>query len=378
MKSYLQNFITRIPREYEDEFLLDIYQENLLRAIIAAIVLIIAEIVIIIFFKDQIYNTEVIVYSIIIFNILSFPVLSVIYKKNDSNNVGLRRIICLAYLTGLLVLFCALAVVPQDKFGSINTYVMAIFGIAAIMYISPIVSLIIYSTVYTAFFFVLPLFQPDELIVTVLRINAFIMNVFAWVLSRLVFRMKILSFTDKKIIEQKNMILKEMVIRDPMTSLLNHDNAYKKLNEEIKKAKRIGYALSIIMVDIDNFKYINDHYGHQVGDDVIISVANLLVESCRGTDIICRYGGEEYMLILPDTALDEAAQLAERIRMKTEATEFANGIRVTVSGGISEYDGESTKELIYRADQQLYKAKYNGKNRFSAADEGDNFLGNPS
>lgn len=376
--NYLRSLITRIPHDSKDAFLMEIYNENLLRAIFAAIIVIVSETVLVIFLRDKIFCTDLIVYCIIAFNVLFFPVLCIVYKKNNASGTFLKKTVSLSYIFGLLLLYCALAVLPQDRLASINTYIMAIFGIAAFMYIQPVESFILFFSVYMGFFVVLPFYQRDGDIVTILRLNALIMNVFAWILSRLVFRMKVLSFTDKKIIEQKNTILNEMVIRDPMTSLLNHENAFKKLSEEIRKANRIGYPLSIAMVDIDNFKHINDRYGHQAGDEVIVHVANLLVESCRNTDIICRYGGEEYMLILPDTATEEAKHLAERIRMRVETAEFINGVCVTVSGGISQYRGESIKELIYRADQQLYKAKYNGKNQFSAAEGNEDFLGNPT
>ncbi|MDD2621397.1 MAG: GGDEF domain-containing protein [Syntrophomonadaceae bacterium] len=264
----------------------------------------------------------------------------------------------------MLLLAASIGVVAQNEFVSINPYVIAVFAIAAIMINPPIENMVMLIFVYAAFFYALPYYQANNDVVVVLRINAFIMNVLAWVLSRFVFRMKVVQFLDKKIIEAKNSELIDMTNRDAMTFLFNHNNCYLKLGEEIERAKRIGYPMCVIFMDIDDFKQINDLHGHQAGDEVIIEIARILKDTCRSTDILCRYGGEEFAIIIPDTSLKDATSLAERIRININNTKFFNGAHVTVSGGISEFTGESVEELIRKADLQLYKAKCNGKNRF--------------
>ena len=363
MKDLLKKLLTRIPDEYRDEFVRDINRHNLFKAIIAALVIIVAETITILFFSAYTYKTLTVDYFIIIFSIVLFPVLCILHSKNRADRLAYATY--MLYLCVLLIFFLILAIVPQDRFASINTYVIGLFGFAAFVYVPPAESFIVYLTLYLGFFFALPVYQPDEQFVTALRFNAFFMNVFAFILSRLVYRMKVNLFIDHKVIEQKNQILKEMISRDPMTSLLNHECAYRTLQEEINRAKRIGYPLSIIMADIDGFKPVNDKFGHQIGDQVIISVAGIIVGTCRRTDVVCRYGGDEYMLILPDTSLEEAALLAGRILSRVESAELVNGIRATLSAGVSECVGESVKELIFRADRQLYRAKDRGKNRVS-------------
>ena len=126
--------------------------------------------------------------------------------------------------------------------------------------------------------------------------------------------------------------------------------------------------LSVIMLDIDNFKRVNDQYGHLIGDQVIIGVANILLESCRKTDIVCRYGGEEYLIILPNTRLADSHLLCERIRSAVEKSCLENGLSITISGGACEFKDHMTSEdLIKNADVCLYKAKSSGKNRFETA-----------
>ena len=175
---------------------------------------------------------------------------------------------------------------------------------------------------------------------------------------------------NKKIIEEKNLELeaknlelKEMSMRDSMTSLLNHKNSLRRLNEEIERAKRISHPLSVAMMDLDNFKLINDIHGHQTGDEVLIGIAQILRNTCRVTDVIGRYGGEEFIIIMPDTTVKDAAVLFQCIQKNIREAEFQNGIRVTFSCGISELNDESAPVLVRSSDLMLYRAKKRGKNR---------------
>jgi len=123
-----------------------------------------------------------------------------------------------------------------------------------------------------------------------------------------------------------------------------------------------GGSLSIVFFDLDDFKGINDHYGHQAGDRVLRDFAGILKDSVRESDIVARYGGEEFVIVLPRASLKAAKMISERIRRRVEAYEFGDGIRVTVSGGIKVFDGESLGDLIAAADKKLYEAKALGKN----------------
>ena len=364
----LKKYVTIIPDQYKDKFIRDICRENFYNTIICAIIIISGESIIYFFFKDQIFNTGFIVLGFIVFNVVFLPVLWISYTKHYLFRIGILRIILFIYLAGILFFSCALSIVPQSELVTINPYIIGVFAIAAFINISPVMSLLLYLSVYIGFFLVLPLYQKNSEIATILQVNAFFMNALAWILSRTAFRMRVSSYIDKKVIEEQNDILKKIAVRDSMTLLLNHENLLKKLAEEIERSRRIKYTLSIMMMDIDNFKNINDRYGHLAGDKVIIKVAQILTGICRSTDIIGRYGGEEYLVIIPDTGLKDAVILAERIRQKIQSTEFTEGIHITVSGGISEYRGESVEDLIKSADMKLYRAKSNGRNRFDIAD----------
>ncbi|MFH7321184.1 GGDEF domain-containing protein [Desulfurivibrio sp. D14AmB] len=121
------------------------------------------------------------------------------------------------------------------------------------------------------------------------------------------------------------------------------------------------------MIDLDYFKKINDNFGHLVGDKVLVEFAKLLRQSVRDYDIVCRYGGEEFLLVLPGSTLDNRRQLAERIREKTmQMTIYAEGeqVPISMSGGVARLENEDTVDsLLRRADDKLYEAKRRGRNR---------------
>ena len=155
---------------------------------------------------------------------------------------------------------------------------------------------------------------------------------------------------------------------DSLTGLLNRGAILRKLSEQMKHAKRYREELSLSLLDIDHFKKVNDQYGHLTGDDVLEQVAIIMWQNIRDADIIGRYGGEEFIIILPRTDLSSALNVAERVRKMIEASKIkdseGNAFSLTVSQGISIYKlGEDEHSLISRADNALYKAKGNGRNR---------------
>jgi diguanylate cyclase (GGDEF)-like protein len=166
--------------------------------------------------------------------------------------------------------------------------------------------------------------------------------------------------------------LYEMVITDEKTGVRNYHYFRIRLGEEFERARRYVKDLALVMVDIDDFKALNDRHGHLVGDAALKDVAQILVEGQRSIDVVARYGGEEFALILPETNRDAALAAAERARARVAGHAFpgADGkpLSLTVSCGVAVYPAAElvTKEdLIRRADQALYRAKGAGKNRVS-------------
>jgi len=164
--------------------------------------------------------------------------------------------------------------------------------------------------------------------------------------------------------------IEEMAILDVLTGLFNRRHVMERFSEEMKRARRLGKDLGCIMIDIDNFKAINDTYGHLVGDKTLREVSEVLKRSVRTYDITGRYGGEEFLIILPDTDFRETGIFAERIRTAIQThpvgeSEATPAIPVTISLGITSLTDTdiSIDNMIKRADDGLYKAKKEGRDR---------------
>jgi len=163
--------------------------------------------------------------------------------------------------------------------------------------------------------------------------------------------------------------LKFLASTDPMTKLYNR-RYFTKVSEHIMDLSvRKDEDISVIILDIDNFKLVNDTYGHKAGDQVIISLANLLRSHQRKSDIVCRFGGEEFVILLPNTPLEGAQIVAQKIRSSVEEDSLKienHNISYTVSIGVSKVDTSSEKNIekaLNRADDGLYRAKHNGRNQ---------------
>lgn len=168
-------------------------------------------------------------------------------------------------------------------------------------------------------------------------------------------------------LNRNNKLLEKLAITDGLTGLYNHKYIVEKLSDIVNESKRHSKKLAIIMFDLDNFKGINDEFGHQIGDDVLVRVALILKEILRSEDIIGRYGGEEFLIVLPNTDVESAYSVAERIRRNIMNYIRINGeLAVTISGGIGTLAYEDASQLIKKADQLLYKAKRNGRNKIEA------------
>lgn len=156
-------------------------------------------------------------------------------------------------------------------------------------------------------------------------------------------------------------------ITDALTGVFNRRGLFQQGEFELRRARRINRPFCAMIFDIDHFKRINDHYGHKVGDEVLQKLAERCQNTSRTVDLISRYGGEEFVILLPETNLESAARVAERLRQSIMNEPFktnAGALRLTVSLGIAEAkETDSLHTLIERADVALYKAKNAGRNR---------------
>jgi len=175
--------------------------------------------------------------------------------------------------------------------------------------------------------------------------------------------------TQNETLETVNEKLEQLSVTDGLTGLFNHRHFWNLLNNELARVTQYSGSLALILIDLDDFKRINDQFGHSVGDLVLQSVARVLIEAVRDTDIVSRYGGEEFVVLLPDTDLDGRGveQIAEHVRRAVEGIRFKVpdtdiSVRITTSIGVSVYSG-NRRDFFNDADRALYRSKAEGKNR---------------
>jgi diguanylate cyclase (GGDEF)-like protein len=167
--------------------------------------------------------------------------------------------------------------------------------------------------------------------------------------------------------------LQQLAAVDPLTSVYNRRFGMSRLREEFSRAVRMNYPLGLMMFDIDKFKNVNDTYGHLTGDRVLMQVIKTALAVVREGDVIMRYGGDEFLVILPAASKENACDVGERLRRMVEETAIKEGdqlIRVTISAGITSYPElqvENVQDLIKRSDEALYSAKESGRNQVIGA-----------
>ncbi len=184
-------------------------------------------------------------------------------------------------------------------------------------------------------------------------------------------------------LEETNRKLKKMAMKDGMTGLFNRQCLNELLQKEWSRSSRHGYPLSLVMIDVDNFKSVNDTYGHQCGDDVLKKIAALLTKASRTNDLVARYGGDEFAIILPQTKLNDACMVSERYRSMVQklSIPFDDGtnIKLTVSCGVSTaFPNRGDMDIgafIQMADDALYLAKGSGRNKIYSKGLNHNFHG---
>ena len=197
-------------------------------------------------------------------------------------------------------------------------------------------------------------------------------NDYSWVykyLTPLLFMLLVISFLNNKMRKEINKrkeaeeALKDYASKDSLTGIYNRGKIDELLKSQIKISKRYGETFSIIFFDIDNFKLINDDFGHIVGDDILKEISSLVSNNIRETDVIGRWGGEEFIIILPRITSNKAFILADNIRELVSVNNFSINRTITISLGITQYTKEDTKEdLIQRADEAMYFVKGKGRN----------------
>ncbi len=168
--------------------------------------------------------------------------------------------------------------------------------------------------------------------------------------------------------KERQDLLEKWATTDPLTALFNRRHFFEMAHRELDRSNRQSSPLSFIMLDIDKFKLVNDQFGHLIGDLALVMLAKILKQQLRSVDLCCRYGGEEFVLCLPDTHLEGAHDLAERIRLAVQNESLTSNdertLSITISLGVADnHQDESVEAILKRADTALYQAKDGGRNQ---------------
>lgn len=201
------------------------------------------------------------------------------------------------------------------------------------------------------------------------RYKILVMNIVVIIIlfvQKKIYKEKLISVNKslEKKVKERTKELEEQAKKDGLTKLLNHKACYESLEKNIKICKDTKRYMAIIMIDLDHFKKVNDTYGHQVGDEVLVNVSNTILENIGEKDIAGRYGGEEFLIILPNRGINQSLNIAQNIKNAISKIKFQyEGLNITASMGVSTWNGENPIKLVNKADRLLYKAKINGRNR---------------
>ena len=267
------------------------------------------------------------------------------------------------YTLVLISYSIAIALNTQTQADLLHMHIMIMTGIVAILYLKVWESFLLILSSSLFMIFLLPYYQIDAEVVFVIQVNLAIYNLVLWFFALGLFKTRLKTMILERDLIEKNQELEHLVQTDSMTKLYNHKAILDFLSEEMSRSDRNEQALSIILLDIDDFKKINDRFGHQVGDQVLIKISDIIKHSLRTIDRVGRYGGEEFLVLLPNTNLNAGRLYALRLQSLLREYKLPNLETLTMSGGLAEYTGESIDALIKQADQLLYQAKKAGKNQ---------------
>ncbi len=312
--------------------------------------------IIISFFIDLIYIELSLIYRLdskLIYNILYAFFLAITLGLLKFNKVKLA---IYTYLVGLFALFTGYLF---KGFIHVLFWFHLIPVVAAFFFSLPQAAIISLVAFFLEILGILIALKDGRIDLPAQKLNYFIYDAF---LSYIAITVTILIF--KVFLDRYFETVQHILDYDPLTRVFNRRKILHELEKEYERSKRFKQPLSILMIDIDHFKRVNDTYGHLVGDLVLQKVAKVIKNSIRKIDLVGRYGGEEFLVILPGTPLQGAVRVAERIRKKIEEENFPIVGHITVSVGAAELrEYDDIESLIHRADEKLYEAKKSGRNR---------------
>lgn len=267
----------------------------------------------------------------------------------------------------ILLITAGTSLIDQLIHGEVTVYTLGAVGVAIAIYLPFGLSLTIYGAVYLLLLALLPAFQGDPAILTGHLINLSLLTAIAVAANVSLYRQALKGVEQLELIEDQNEELKQLAWWDPLTGVANRRLGEIRMEEERARYLRYRRPFSLVMSDIDRFKAVNDQFSHAVGDRVLKTLAELLESQLREVDLVVRQGGEEFLLIMPETPASEATEVCEKLRAGIEAYEWdrlEGGLELTMSFGVADSTEEKELSAILEvADRRLREAKSAGRNR---------------
>lgn len=293
-------------------------------------------------------------------------------KRTEPNTA----VFVLQYLSVIVIMAAGIAIVTIDQLvtNNITPFLLTCIACGTIFLIRPLISFIIYSTSYLTYYLLIALTITNQEMLLSNRVNGITAIGIGLLLSIILWNYSYTNITQKRRIEMQQKQLEQMAYYDSLTDLPNRRLFKKLIEQELASMHRHGHESVVIMLDIDDFKNINDTYGHPVGDEILRQLAHLLNSNIRKYDTVCRFGGEEFIILMPKTSLEGGAVFAERLRKLIMEEKFIVGsitLQFTCSFGVSLLsvnDGQNSENYYFLADKSLYVAKHSGKNRVEIAE----------
>ena len=367
----------KIPKKHKAEFARDKFRTNNLRILMLSIFL---------FFEQSYYGLIVqkpgnLVQQIQLLSasvMIIFAIISAYFKVSPPKKISLvHKIYELSIgITGLTIAIMRVIFNTHQVFRLPTVYIAVLYGMAVYFYYNYAQSFVMYFVASLVLIFILPSYKP-HLDQSYYLADVISNSLIAWLVSMLNYYGYVKNFLNQKLVKKKNQQLEEkneeikkinqklekLIVKDDLTDIYNR----RKLDEEIErffaKSQRYDMTFSLILLDLDHFKLVNDNYGHNTGDKVLKEFSQLLVDNIREVDICGRWGGEEFLVVCPATELEAAENLAQRLRKIIESNDFTKVGNLTSSLGVATYrEDDDIESLIKRVDDCLYQAKDNGRN----------------
>ena len=371
MFDYISRYLYPIATENKEDFKLHKFKQNNKRTLLISAFLIFEQLFYAVFISKSGTILNTVYYGTALIMFIYTLISAYFYFKQPKQVSFIHRLYQVGIgVIGLTVAVIRIGILPNYIVRLPTIYIAVVYGMAVIFYFNYIESFFLYLYGALLLVYIASIYQPI-LSESNLVADALSNIIIAWLASMIIFKKFVNEFINQKKIEDKNeklnkvnAKLKEISDKDRLTGIYNRRKLEEILSDVYYKAERYNKNFSLILFDLDHFKKVNDNYGHQIGDKVLKEISKILLNSIRKVDYFGRWGGEEFLIILPETNLQAAEKLAERLRINIEESSFSKVDNLTSSFGVASYSEEKgIEDIIQAADQALYRAKEKGRNR---------------